>query len=120
MDGDELRRLWREAGAAHTDLPAPAAPTPTTFMAALAGSADSLLGADVAVVGLPLGGWSEAPAAVRAASQRYGGWLTAACRETGGRLDRAAHALRERAKCRPEIAGLRGERSECHDLTQET
>ena len=86
MDRDELRRLWRDAGAARAALPAPAAPPAVTFMAAPAGSADALLGADLAVVGLPLGGWSDAPAAVRAASQRYAGWLAAAARETGVRV----------------------------------
>ena len=86
MDRDELRRLWREAGGARAALPAPAAPPVATFMAAPAGAADSLLGADLAVVGLPLGGWSDAPAAVRAASQRYAGWLVAAGRETGLRV----------------------------------
>ena len=86
MDRDELRRLWREAGAARAALPAPAAPPAATFMAAPAGSADALLGADLAAVGLPLGGWSNAPAAVRAASQRYAGWLAAAGRETGVRV----------------------------------
>ena len=86
VDRDELRRLWREAGAAHAAPPAPAAPPPATFMAAPAASADDLLGADLAVVGLPLGGWSDAPAAVRAASQRYAGWLAAAARETGVRV----------------------------------
>ena len=86
MDRDELRRLWREAGAARAALPAPAAPPAATFMAAPAGSADALLGADLAVVGLPLGGWSDALAAVRAASQRYAGWLAAAARETGVRV----------------------------------
>jgi arginase family enzyme len=55
-------------------------------MAAPAGSADALVGADIAAVGLPLGGWSDAPAAVRAASQRYAGWLAAAGRETGVRV----------------------------------
>jgi agmatinase len=86
VDRDELRRLWREAGAARAALPAPAAPPSATFMAAPAASADSLLGADLAAVGLPLGGWSDAPAAVRAASQRYAGWLAAAGRETGVRV----------------------------------
>ena len=86
MDGDELRRLWREAGAARAALPAPATAPPATFMAAPAGSADALLGADLVAVGLPLGGWSDAPAAVRAASQRYAGWLAAAELETGVRL----------------------------------
>ncbi len=86
MDHDELRRLWREAGAARAALPAPAAPPAATFMAAPAGTADSLLGADLAVVGLPLGGWSDAPGAVREASQRYAGWLAAAARETGVRV----------------------------------
>jgi agmatinase len=86
VERDELRRLWREAGAARAALPAPVAPLAATFMAASAGSADALLGADLAVVGLPLGGWSEAPAAVRAASQRYAGWLAAATRETGIRV----------------------------------
>src|SRR5665647_3040418 len=76
----ELRRLWREAGAARAALQAAAAPV-ATFMAAPAAAADALLGADLAVVGLPLGGWSEAPAAVRAASQRYAGWLAAAARD---------------------------------------
>ena len=61
MDRDELRRLWREAGAARAALPAPTAPSTATFMAAPAGSADALLGADLAAVGLPLGGWSDAP-----------------------------------------------------------
>ena len=55
-------------------------------MAAPRGSAESLLGADLAVVGLPLGGWGDAPAAVRAASQRYATWLAAATRETGVRI----------------------------------
>ena len=86
MDRDELQRLWREAGAARAALPAPAAPPPASFMAAPAGSADALLGADLVAVGLPLGGWSDAPAAVRAASQRYAGWLAAAARETGVRV----------------------------------
>ena len=86
MDPDELRRLWREAGAVRAALPAPVAPLAATFMAAPAGSADALLGVDLAVVGLPLGGWSEAPAAVRAASQRYAGWLAAAARDTGMRV----------------------------------
>jgi len=86
VDREELRRLWREAGAARAALPAPAAPSALTFMAAPAASADSLLGADLAAVGLPLGGWSDAPAAVRAASQRYAGWLAAAGRETGVRV----------------------------------
>ena len=86
MDRNELRRLWREAGAARAALPAPDAPPAVTFMAAPAGSADALLGADLAAVGLPLGGWSGAPAAVRAASQRYVGWLAAAARETGIRV----------------------------------
>ena len=86
VDRDELRRLWREAGAAHAALPTPAAPPAATFMAAPAGSADDLLGADLAALGLALGGWSDAPAAVRAASQRYAGWLAAAGRETGVRV----------------------------------
>jgi agmatinase len=86
VDRDQLRRLWREAGAARAALPASAAPPPATFMAAPAATPDDLLGADLAVVGLPLGGWSEAPAAVRAASQRYAGWLAAAGRETGVRV----------------------------------
>jgi agmatinase len=86
VDRDELRRLWRDAGAVRAALPAPAAPPAVTFMAAPTGSADALLGADLAVVGLPLGGWSDAPAAVRAASQRYAGWLAAAARETGVRV----------------------------------
>ena len=86
VDRDELRRLWREAGAARAALPAPAAPSALTFMAAPAASADALLGADLAAVGLPLGGWSDAPAAVRAASQRYAGWLAAVGRETGVRV----------------------------------
>jgi len=43
-------------------------------------------GADLAAAGLPLGGWSSAPAAVRAASQRYAGWLAGAGRETGVRV----------------------------------
>jgi agmatinase len=55
-------------------------------MAAPAASADALVGADLAVVGVPLGGWNGAPAAVRAASQRYAGWLAAAARETGIRV----------------------------------
>ena len=55
-------------------------------MAAPRGSADALLGADLAVIGLPLGGWGNAPAAVRAASQRYAPWLAAATRETGVRI----------------------------------
>ena len=86
VDRDELRRIWREADAAHVALPAPSAPPAQTFMAAPAGSADALLGADLAAVGLPLGGWSDAPTAVRAASQRYAGWLAAAARETGVRV----------------------------------
>jgi arginase family enzyme len=86
VDHDELRRLWREAGAAPAALPASVAPPAATLMAAPAASADALLGADLAAVGLPLGGWSEAPAAVRAASQRYVGWLAAARRETGVRV----------------------------------
>lgn len=86
MDRDELRRLWREAGAARAALPAPAAPQVATFMAARAGTADALLGADLAAVGLALGGWKAAPAAVRAASQPYAGWLAAAARETGVRV----------------------------------
>ena len=86
MDRDELRRLWREAGAARAALPAPTASSAATFMAAPAGSADALLGADLVVVGLPLGGWRDASAAVRAASQRYAGWLVAAGRETGVRV----------------------------------
>jgi len=83
---EELQRLWREAGADRAALPAPAAPTAATFMAAPAGSADALLGADLVVVGLALGGWSGAPPAVRAASQRYAGWLAAAGHETGVRV----------------------------------
>jgi len=86
VERDELRRIWREAGAARAALPAPSAPPVATFMAAPAGSADALVGADLAAVGLPLGGWSDAPAAVRAASQRYAGWLAAAGRETGVRV----------------------------------
>jgi len=86
VDRDGLRRLWREADVARAALPAPAAPPVATFMAAPAASADALLGADLAAVGLPLGGWSEAPAAVRAATQRYAGWLAAAVRETGVRV----------------------------------
>jgi len=83
VDREELRRLWREARA---DLPAAAAPPAATFMAAPRGSADALLGTDLAVVGFALGGWSDAPAAVRSASQRYAGWLAAASRETGVRV----------------------------------
>ncbi len=83
---EELQRLWREAGAARAALPAPAAPPAATFMAAPAGSADALLGADLVVMGLPLGGWSGAPAAIRAASQRYAGRLAAAGHETGVRV----------------------------------
>jgi arginase family enzyme len=49
-------------------------------------SADGLLGADLAVVGLPLGGWGEAPAAVRAASLKYSPWLAAAARDSGLRV----------------------------------
>jgi agmatinase len=84
VDRDELQRLWREAGAARAAPPAIA--SAATFMAAPAASADALLGVDLAVVGLPLGGWSEAPKAVRAASQRYAGWLAAAGSETGIRV----------------------------------
>jgi arginase family enzyme len=83
---EELQRLWREAGAARAALPAPAAPPAATFMAAPSGSADALLGADLVVMGLPLGGWSGAPAAIRAASQRYAGRLAAAGNETGVRV----------------------------------
>jgi agmatinase len=83
---EELQRLWREAGATRAALPAPASPPAATFMAAPAGSADALLGADLVVVGLALGGWSGAPAAVRAASRRYAGWLTAAGHESGVRV----------------------------------
>lgn len=86
MDRDELRRLWRESGAARAALPASAAPQVATFMAARAGTADALLGADLAAVGLALGGWKAAPSAVRAASQPYAGWLAAAARETGVRV----------------------------------
>lgn len=86
MDRTELRRLWREADMARASAPAPVSLPPATFMAAPAGSADTLVGADLAVVGLPLGGWSDAPAAVRKASQRYAGWLAAARRETGVRV----------------------------------
>ena len=86
MRRTELQRLWREAGAARAPLPAPAAPPAATFMAAPAGSADALLGADLVVMGLPLGGWSDAPAAIRAASQRYAGRLAAAGHETGVRV----------------------------------
>ena len=83
---EELQRLWREAGGARAPLPAPAAPRAATFMAAPGGSADALLGADLVVVGLALGGWSGAPAAIRAASQRYAGRLAAAGHETGVRV----------------------------------
>ncbi len=83
---EELQRLWRGAGAARAALPAPAAPPAATFMAAPAGSADALLGADLVVMGLPLGGWSGAAAAIRAASQRYAGRLAAAGYETGVRV----------------------------------
>ena len=86
MRRKELQRLWREAGAARAALPAPAAPPAATFMAAPSGSADALLGADLVVMGLPLGGWSGAPAAIRAASQRYAGRLAAAGHETGVRM----------------------------------
>jgi arginase family enzyme len=86
VDRDELRRLWREAGATGAAPPA-AAPAPAaTFMAAPMGSVETLVGADLAAVGLALGGWAAAPAAVRLASQRYAGWLTAAAHETGVRV----------------------------------
>jgi len=55
-------------------------------MGAPSGSADALLGADLVVMGLPLGGWSGAPAAIRAASQRYAGRLAASGHETGVRV----------------------------------
>jgi arginase family enzyme len=78
--------LWKEEGAVRAALPAPARRPVTTLMGAPECSADGLLGADLAVVGLPLGGWSEAPAAVRDASQRYSGWLSVAARDTGLRM----------------------------------
>ncbi len=55
-------------------------------MGAPACTADGLLGADLAVVGLPLGGWGEAPAAVRRASEKYSGWLSVAGRDSGLRV----------------------------------
>jgi len=49
-------------------------------------TAYDLLGTDVAVMGLPLGGWADAPRAVRAASRRYAPWLVAAARASGVRV----------------------------------
>jgi arginase family enzyme len=86
MKREELQRLWREANVAGAEPPASGASPPATFMSAPSGAAEALLGADLAAVGLPLGGWSGAPAAVRAASQRYAGWLASAARETGLRV----------------------------------
>lgn len=91
MDRDHLDRLWREA-ASHRAAPAdavavpPGPLSPATFMGAPAATEDDLLGADLAVLGLPLGAWPDAPAAVRAASRRFTGWLAAAQAETGVRV----------------------------------
>lgn len=86
MDREQLARLWREAGGARGALPAPAPRTAATLLDAPQCAADDLLGADLAVVGLPIGGWSGAPAAVRAASGRYAGWLVVAASQTGLRV----------------------------------
>ena len=86
MNRAQLQRMWREAGAVRAALPGPARPQVTTLMGAPQCTADGLLGADLAVVGLPLGGWGEAPAAVRSASEKYSAWLSAAARDSGVRV----------------------------------
>jgi arginase family enzyme len=84
VDREELSRVWREAAGP----PAPSVPSlgPTTLMGAPLASPDELLGADLAVLGLPIGAWQDAPAAVRTASRRYSGWLAAAQAESGVRV----------------------------------
>ena len=84
VDRDELCRVWREA--AGPSAPSAAARVRATLMGAPPAAADGLLGVDLAVLGLPLGAWQDAPAAVRAASRRYAGWLTASQTETGVRV----------------------------------
>lgn len=56
----------------------PADAGPATLLGAPRASRDDLLGARLAVVGLPLGGHPDAPAAVRAASLKYAAWREAA------------------------------------------
>ena len=73
MDPAEIRRLWDEAGAAHEN----AAAGLGLMGFEVVHEASALGGAAVAVVGLPVGGWAEAAAAVRSASARYRGWIVA-------------------------------------------
>lgn len=84
MDAAEIKRLWSAPGGkAAGARPAPARRAGSAAGPGLLGSAvleepGALTGAALAVLGLPMGGWAGAPAAVRAASARYAGWIAPA------------------------------------------
>lgn len=78
MDRADLERLWeRSGGTAGVPLEpdgVPAAPGTLLGLPRATGPT-ALAGAQVVALGLPLGGWAGAPAAVRAASARYAAWF---------------------------------------------
>lgn len=86
MEREELTRIWREAGGASGAAQSATPEERATLFGAPACALDDLLGTDLAVLGLPLGGRSDAPAAIRAASLRYGAWVARAAAETGLRV----------------------------------
>lgn len=81
MDAAEIKRLWSEAGGqgagasrvrANSDG---GATGPGLLGSAVVEEPGALAGAALAVLGLPAGGWTGGPAAIRAASARYAGWM---------------------------------------------
>lgn len=73
MDADELRRRWEAAGGAGEPAPRGAG----LLGLRLTDDPAALTGMALAVLGLPLNGAGERPAAVRSASRAYAGWLPA-------------------------------------------
>jgi len=73
MDADELREFWKTAGGG-VDTPSRGA---GLLGLQVVGDAAALTGMALAVLGLPLDGPVDAPAAVRHASRRYADWVPA-------------------------------------------
>ena len=73
MEKEELRGLWDVAGGGWDHPPA----GPGLLGLQLVDDPAALTGMALAVLGLPLNGSAEGPAAVRAASQAYADWLPA-------------------------------------------
>ena len=81
MDRADLERVWeRSGGTAGVPLELDGASPAICTLLGLprATSPASLAGAQVVALGLPMGGWDGAPAAVRAASARYARWFPTA------------------------------------------